>query len=59
MSVASGGVSTAIESVKAETVRFELGGAECEIDLTKKNANALRTGVAPDALHVVGWPAAF
>jgi hypothetical protein len=34
-----------------ETVRFGLGGAEYEIDLSKKNAAALRRQVAPFIEH--------
>jgi hypothetical protein len=34
-----------------EIVRFGVGGAEFEIDLSKKNAKAFRTGVAPFVDH--------
>jgi len=34
-----------------ETVRFELGGAEYEIDLSKKNARAFRKQLAPFIEH--------
>jgi hypothetical protein len=34
-----------------ETVRFGLGGAEYEIDLSKKNASAFRKKVAPFVEH--------
>ncbi len=34
-----------------ETVRFGVGGVEYEIDLSKKNAKSLRTGVAPFVEH--------
>jgi hypothetical protein len=34
-----------------ETVRFGVGGAEYEIDLSKKNAKKFRTGVAPFVEH--------
>jgi hypothetical protein len=34
-----------------ETVRFGLGVAEYEIDLSKKNAKALRTGLEPFVEH--------
>ena len=34
-----------------ETLRFGVGGAEYEIDLSKKNAKALRTGLAPFVEH--------
>jgi hypothetical protein len=34
-----------------ETVRFSLGGAEYEIDLSAKNAAALRTQLAPFVEH--------
>jgi hypothetical protein len=34
-----------------ETVRFGVGGAEYEIDLSKKNAKAFRKGVAPFVEH--------
>src|SRR5438094_10662785 len=34
-----------------ETVRFELGGAEYEIDLSKKNATAFRKQLAPYIEH--------
>ena len=35
----------------AETVRFGLGGAEYEIDLSKKNATAFRRKLAPYIEH--------
>jgi hypothetical protein len=35
----------------AETVRFGLGGAEYEIDLSKKNARAFRKGLAQFVEH--------
>ena len=35
----------------AETVRFGLGGAEYEIDLSKKNAKAFRKQLAPFIDH--------
>ena len=35
----------------AETVRFALGGAEYEIDLSKKNAAAFRKQLAPYLEH--------
>jgi hypothetical protein len=35
----------------AETVRFGLGGAEYEIDLSKKNATAFRRQLAPFIAH--------
>jgi hypothetical protein len=35
----------------AETVRFGLGGAEYEIDLSKKNATAFRRQLAPFIEH--------
>jgi hypothetical protein len=34
-----------------ETVRFGIGAAEYEIDLSKKNAKAFRTGIAPFVEH--------
>jgi hypothetical protein len=34
-----------------ETVRFAVGGAEYEIDLSTKNATALRAGVRPFVDH--------
>ena len=34
-----------------ETVRFGLGGTEYEIDLSKKNAKAFRTGLTPFVEH--------
>jgi hypothetical protein len=34
-----------------ETMRFALGGAEYEIDLSKKNARAFRTQLAPFVEH--------
>ena len=34
-----------------ETVRFGLGGAEYEIDLSKRNANAFRRQLAPFIEH--------
>ena len=34
-----------------ETVRFGLSGADYEIDLSKKNAKAFRSGVAPFVEH--------
>lgn len=34
-----------------ETVRFGLGGAEYEIDLSKKNASAFRKAIAPFIEH--------
>jgi hypothetical protein len=34
-----------------ETVRFGIGAAECEIDLSKKNARALRRRLAPFIDH--------
>ena len=34
-----------------ETVRFGVGGAEYEIDLSKKNAGALRAGLEPFVEH--------
>ena len=34
-----------------ETVRFGLGGADYEIDLSKKNANAFRRQLAPFIEH--------
>jgi hypothetical protein len=34
-----------------ETVRFRVGGVEYEIDLSKKNAQTFRTGVAPFVEH--------
>jgi Lsr2 len=34
-----------------ETLRFGVGGAEYEIDLSRKNAKALRTGLAPFVEH--------
>jgi hypothetical protein len=34
-----------------ETVRFGVGGAEYEIDLSKKNAKKFRTGAAPFVEH--------
>lgn len=34
-----------------ETVRFGIGGAEYEIDLSKKNAKTFRAGVAPFVEH--------
>ena len=34
-----------------ETVRFAIGGAEYEIDLSKKNARALRRRLAPFVDH--------
>ncbi len=34
-----------------ETVRFGVGGAEYEIDLSKKNAKTFRAGVAPFVEH--------
>jgi hypothetical protein len=34
-----------------ETVRFALGGVECEIDLNKKNAAAFRKQLAPFTGH--------
>jgi Lsr2 len=35
----------------AETVRFGVGGADYEIDLSKKNAKAFRSGIAPFVEH--------
>jgi hypothetical protein len=35
----------------AETVRFAIGGAEYEIDLSKKNARAFRKQLAPFIEH--------
>jgi Lsr2 len=35
----------------AETVRFEFGGADYEIDLSKKNAAAFRKQIAPFIEH--------
>jgi Lsr2 len=35
----------------AETVRFALGGTEYEIDLSKKNAQTFRKGLAPFTEH--------
>jgi hypothetical protein len=35
----------------AETIRFALGGAEYEIDLSKKNARAFRRQLAPFVEH--------
>jgi len=35
----------------AETVRFSFGGADYEIDLSKKNASALRKRLAPYIEH--------
>jgi hypothetical protein len=37
--------------VADETVRFRLGTADYEIDLSKKNATAFRAGVAPFVEH--------
>lgn len=34
-----------------ETLRFGIGGAEYEIDLSKKNARAFRKGLAPFVDH--------
>jgi hypothetical protein len=34
-----------------ETVRFEFGGAECEIDLSSKNASVFRQQLAPFIEH--------
>ncbi|HEY2312517.1 MAG TPA: Lsr2 family protein [Streptosporangiaceae bacterium] len=34
-----------------ETVRFRVGGAEYEIDLSRKNAKTFRTGIAPFVEH--------
>lgn len=34
-----------------ETLRFGIGGAEYEIDLSKKNAKTLRKGLAPFVDH--------
>jgi hypothetical protein len=34
-----------------ETVRFGVGGSEYEIDLSKKNAKAFRTGLGPFVEH--------
>jgi hypothetical protein len=34
-----------------ETIRFRIGGAEYEIDLSKKNAKTFRAGVAPFVEH--------
>jgi len=34
-----------------ETVRFRVGGFDYEIDLSKKNAQAFRAGVAPFVEH--------
>ena len=34
-----------------ETLRFGVGGAEYEIDLSKKNAGALRAGLGPFVEH--------
>jgi ribosomal protein S7 len=34
-----------------ETVRFSVGGAEYEIDLSKKNARTFRTGLGPFVEH--------
>ena len=34
-----------------ETLRFGIGGAEYEIDLSKKNARAFRKGLAPFVEH--------
>jgi hypothetical protein len=34
-----------------ETVRFRIGGADYEIDLSKKNAKTFRAGVAPFVEH--------
>ena len=49
-------VSVALEddldgSPAAETVRFGLGGAEYEIDLSKKNARAFRKGLSQFVEH--------
>jgi hypothetical protein len=38
-------------SVADETVRFRIAGVEYEIDLSKKNAQRFRTGVAPFIEH--------
>ena len=35
----------------AETVRFAIGGSEYEIDLSKKNAQKFRKGLAPFIEH--------
>ena len=37
--------------VADETVRFRVGSVEYEIDLSKKNANTFRAGVAPFVEH--------
>jgi len=37
--------------VADETVRFRVGNVEYEIDLSKKNANTFRAGVAPFVEH--------
>jgi hypothetical protein len=37
--------------VADETVRFRIGGVEYEIDLSKKNAQRFRAGVAPFVEH--------
>jgi hypothetical protein len=38
-------------STAEETVRFGVGGAAYEIDLSRKNATAFRTGLAPFVEH--------
>jgi Lsr2 len=39
-----------------ETVRFGFGGAEYEIDLSKKNATAFRRPAAAPVRGAVQWP---
>ena len=38
-------------SAAEETMRFAVGGAEYEIDLSKKNARAFRAGLGPFVEH--------